>query len=575
MNINRNDKPTKASRLLGGLVSIVLTSGYTLSGQDIDKKDIYELSPFTVTASNDEGYTASETLAGTRLKTNLRDLGASITLVTGELMNDLAAQDLQEVLPYIANVEVGGGMFGTFASEGAVNSFGQGTATTLARQRPQSTSRVRGLAAADLTRNYSISKLPVDGYIVDRIAIQRGANAMLFGLGSPAGLINSQLIQAGFADTNKIELRTDNYGTVRTSLDVNRVMADKKFAVRIAALYEDQEFAQEPTFERDRRIFGTFTYKPFKNTTIRANLESGEITSSRPDYVGPINGISEQWFNAGMPLATKQNYNTAASPPFPLGDGRVGGVTNGPMNVWANSTVMGPNGQFANGLGLIRRRDPNSIVNRLTDPVGPWRFITSGTYRGQDLGGGRQGNDPAGEHSRSEEQGFLDFNTLNFEKLKLMAAELVEESFKSYDFTFEQLFLRDVSSQNAGIEFSYHKEEYDNRLDDGQWDGISASVWVDVNPYLADGTANPNLGRPFVFNQNPQIQHDRFTEETKRLSAFYEIDFTQGASRNWLGKHTFNVALSHQPAGTSMMRLRMLWLQAIDRPATQEHGCAM
>lgn len=545
VNTTSNDKATNGSRLLGGLVSIVLASGNTLLSQGTGEKDIHELSPFTVTASNDEGYTASETLAGTRLKTNLRDLGASITLVTGALMNDLGAQDLQEVLPYIANVEVGGGMFGTFAAEGAVNSFGQGTATTLARQRPQSTSRVRGLAAADLTRNYSISKLPVDGYIVDRVAIQRGANAMLFGLGSPAGLINSQLIQAGFADTNEIEFRTDNYGTVRASLDVNRVLADKKFAVRVAALYEDQEFVQEPTFERDRRIFGTFTYKPFKNTTIRVNAESGKITSSRPDYVGPINGLSEQWFSAGMPLATRQNYNTAASPPFPLGDGRVGGVTNGPMNVWENSTVMRPNGQF-NGLGLIRRRDPNSILNKAADPVGPWRFITSGTYRGQDLGGGRQGNDPAGRHSRSEEQGFLDLNMLNFEKIKLMAAELVGESFDAYDFTFEQLFLRDVSSQNAGIEFSYHREEYDNLLDDGQWDGISASVWVDVNPYLADGTTNPNLGRPFVFNQNPQLQHDQFSEETRRLSAFYEIDFTQGDSKNWLGKHMFNVAISKQ-----------------------------
>jgi outer membrane receptor for ferric coprogen and ferric-rhodotorulic acid len=40
------------------------------------------LSPFTVGSDRDAGYAATETLAGTRLRTDLRDVGASLTILT-------------------------------------------------------------------------------------------------------------------------------------------------------------------------------------------------------------------------------------------------------------------------------------------------------------------------------------------------------------------------------------------------------------------------------------------------------------------------------------------------------------
>ncbi len=535
----------KFIRYLGVIALPALLSSMLLYGQDDpNEDDVFELSPFLVDASQDEGYGATETLAGTRLKTNLRDLGASISLFTEEMMNDIAATNLQELLPYVGNAEVGG-MFGNFTSERSVNMFGQGTPTTLARQRPQGATRVRGLSSADLTRNYNLTDVPLDGYIIDRMAVQRGANAMLFGLGSPAGLINGQLIQPRFADTNKIELRTDDYGTIRAVLDVNRVLQDDKLAVRIAALYEDQEFAQEPTFEEDRRIFAAITYKPFENTTIKANVEAGEITSSRPDTVSPINGISEQWFNLGMPLATAEIYATGDQV-WPLGNGPfLGNAGSGIMNVWPGTGVTEPNTQFG-GVGQKRRRTASVIDDLANDPVGQWRFLASPTYRGQNLSGGSARNDPAGIHERSQEQGFLDLNNFNFEKIKLMAAELVNEDFSAYDVTLEQLFLRESVNQNAGIELTYHKENYDDQLFDGQWDGISSGIWIDVNPYLADGSPNPNMGRPFTFNVNPQEQLDLFRQETLRAIGFYEVDFASGDSANWLGKHTITALISEQ-----------------------------
>jgi outer membrane receptor for ferric coprogen and ferric-rhodotorulic acid len=57
-------------------------------------KDVVELSPFTVKSEKDTGYFAENTLAGSRLNTNIADLAASITVVTKQQMEDTASVDI-------------------------------------------------------------------------------------------------------------------------------------------------------------------------------------------------------------------------------------------------------------------------------------------------------------------------------------------------------------------------------------------------------------------------------------------------------------------------------------------------
>ena len=63
------------------------------------------LSPFTVSTGTDRGYQALNTLSGTRLNSKLEDLGASITVVTKQQMEDLAILDLNDVFLYEASTE--------------------------------------------------------------------------------------------------------------------------------------------------------------------------------------------------------------------------------------------------------------------------------------------------------------------------------------------------------------------------------------------------------------------------------------------------------------------------------------
>jgi outer membrane receptor protein involved in Fe transport len=147
------------------------------------------LSPFITTTDKDNGYQATSTLAGTRLSTELKDVGTSISVITTQFLQDTGATDTKSLLSYVTGSEVGG-LAGNF-SGGSVG--GPGNTSPSENLGPQTSTRLRGLAGASEARNFYNTSIPLDGYNVERVEVNRGANAILFGTGSPAGIINSSL----------------------------------------------------------------------------------------------------------------------------------------------------------------------------------------------------------------------------------------------------------------------------------------------------------------------------------------------------------------------------------------------
>jgi hypothetical protein len=116
---------------------------------------------------------------------------------------------------------------------------------------------VRGLAAAELTRDYFLSDIPFDSYNTERVTINRGPNALLFGIGSPGGVINNSTVAPNFGENfHEVKIQLGERGSHRETFDFNRVIISKRVAIRGAALNEDTEFRQRPAWEKDRRVFG-------------------------------------------------------------------------------------------------------------------------------------------------------------------------------------------------------------------------------------------------------------------------------------------------------------------------------
>lgn len=83
-----------------------LSGGYAPARQENEEEDLYEWSPFTGQGEDSQGYIATSTLAGTRIKTSLRDVGSAVSVLIMEIFGDAGATDAATVLSYATNTEV-------------------------------------------------------------------------------------------------------------------------------------------------------------------------------------------------------------------------------------------------------------------------------------------------------------------------------------------------------------------------------------------------------------------------------------------------------------------------------------
>jgi hypothetical protein len=531
-------------------------------------ENVIALSPFQVMSERDTGYLATTAQSGTRLRTELKDIASSISVVTKDFMNDVGAKDLEGLLVYTLGTEVNG-VGGNFSDAGTVNNpNGAEVDYDSAFASASPSTRVRGLTSADLSRDFFISSLPMDGYNVDRIEISRGPNAMLFGLGSPSGIINSSLITARL-DRNRteLELRTDQYGSFRSVLDHNQVLIRDKLALRFSGVYEDQSYKVEEAWRRNKRAFLTGTYRPFRNTTLKVSAELGNVDSNLPETRPPYD-VYTQWFLMGRPAWNPSNATgvllgtpapgwpttvfTAAGLPASTGGvaldgsttlnsgnlfgGQVGAMGNAarqmvivfndpnsssPSLGLPGSDVIGyrngnyanlfrqPNGQFAAATNTAQRgvRDWNYILNRVFHYNDPTYYY----WRNQQI------TDPA---------------FFNFYEHMLHGPNKHEwADFEAYNFTLEQRFF----DGKAGAELSFYHELLENGNTTGLDSTISGyALRVDMNSHLGNGQVNPNFGRPFVVGYSRANVRD-YAKNAVRGTAYYDLDLRDKGAE-WLGK---------------------------------------
>ncbi|MEM9159319.1 MAG: TonB-dependent receptor plug domain-containing protein, partial [Verrucomicrobiota bacterium] len=293
---NRNTLPLACRKALVGVLAVGIA--FPALAQDDEEDDIFELSPFEVSGEDSTGYRATSTLAGTRLRTELKDVGSAIQAVTKEFMEDIGATDNTTLLQYTTNTEVAG-TEGNFAGVGNDQTLGENSRM----RNPHSSTRVRGLQQADNARDFYQSVIPWDGYNVERVDIQRGANSILFGLGSPAGIVNADIADANFGRENgKIGLRFDEHGSVRTTFDYNKVLLEDELAVRVSILNDNEKYQQRYAFEDDQRLFVAMRYEPSflkserTRTSIRAKYEDGSIERNSPRILPPVD-LMTPFFN--------------------------------------------------------------------------------------------------------------------------------------------------------------------------------------------------------------------------------------------------------------------------------------
>ncbi len=245
------------------------------------------LTPFEVTVGKDTGYQASDTLAGSRLRTNLADIAGSVNVFTAELIADLGAFNEMDIMRYSAAAEPER-TDQTPAAQGILPLQGQFNF------------RIRGQAATR-ARNYFGTNLISDTFNTETIEEARGPNAILFGIGGAGGVYNTSTKQANLArDAGRLGLAIDGFGQKRGTIDCNKTFG-KKFAARLDAVAETSHGWQPYGRTRNNRLAFAATYRPWKMLAVKFDSESGKIASPTTRNFLPIDGVSA-WRLNGSPL---------------------------------------------------------------------------------------------------------------------------------------------------------------------------------------------------------------------------------------------------------------------------------
>lgn len=273
--------------LLTLAIPALQTHAATAPAPAIPNGDPIVLTPFSVSANKDVGYLANDTLAGSRLRTNLADVPNAISVFTPEFMADLNAFNEADLMRY-SSAAVPERTDQTAAAQG------------IAMDTGGFQFRIRGQQASR-SRNYFGSSIIPDTYNAERFEEARGPNAILFGLGGAGGILNTATKTARAQRTfTHIGLTTDNVGLRRATLDHNHRLGARA-ALRVNVLHHDTDGWQEDSFAEGRRLHLTGTWRPWDKLTVRAEVEYGHVKNSLTRLYAPFDNVS-LWRTSGSPI---------------------------------------------------------------------------------------------------------------------------------------------------------------------------------------------------------------------------------------------------------------------------------
>lgn len=360
------------------LISPVLT--VFAQSETSGEEEIYVMSPFSVDASQDIGYVANRDVSGSRLNTALRDVPAPITVFTREMLNDLNALNVQQVLDYAPNVEYTENTTG-FQDLSLINM------------------RIRGIAnsGAGATQDFFDVYDDLDTYKIDRIGFSRGPNGVLFGIGTPDGKITSTPKTALLGkDGYELESRFDSWGSWRAVFDANKVLINERLALRAVLLGQDQRDAIEEQFRKDERIYlagkWVISDRAEWRTTLRTNFERIDGEDATGNGILPFERVAF-WQAADSPTGRLMLDGSGDPIPESIPEGTanqssgnklvlINGEHNLPIMNWKNTLTATGTG----GATLSEAIYPYDINIKGTQALSPREITQYSAFLEQQLG---------------------------------------------------------------------------------------------------------------------------------------------------------------------------------------------
>ena len=454
--------------------------------------DIVELSPFTVSTTQDTGYAAQETLAGTRMRTSLKNVASSMSIITPEMIRDLAVSSPEQALLFTPSVDTYQG--DTNAPEPSNFRFGTG--------QPYS---IRGFGnyTQSASTDFFTTFPRLDFYNSERLTLQRGPNALLFGVGGPAGVAVTTTKRAQPARTKtEVQVQTDRWSSKRVSLDHNQVVVPNQLALRLNALEGWKKEYRINEGVRQHRVTGGVTWQPTKNTSVVLNHENYSIHMNYVALTPFFEAGIMQWNAKGRPTVE-----------FPS-QGLTWAASGHPQSSFDPRTAIGQNAgytqTYVTGLDL-----PNPMVNQrlqgLMNSTNAFGGISGQTF---------QAKDPWAAYGLSRDT--------NYE------SGTWDEPSDRLHGRWTQLFVEQKILTGLYLELAGNLARQDRIYAVDSF----RTLRIDMNRYLPDGRLNPGYLVPYASIPTTTRVRDDLAEEY-RATLSYEADLSR--IHRWLGRQNFGL----------------------------------
>lgn len=430
------------------------------------KEQVVELSPFTVSSSGDRGYQPQSTLGGSRLRTDLKDVAAPTTGFTEQFFQDVAITSTDELARYMLSTEY---------DWGEDNGPGQNFINGSTRQV-----RMRGLGGGTVSVNFFKSDFPTDTFNTERIDQSRGPNSVLFGIGSPGGLINATTKRALLgknAVTVAVQGRSE--GGLREEADVNLPVGGS-LAVRIAAVKDNRGSWRNYEFNDAERSFITGKWRIDRKTELNLDAEKAAITKQTKRSITAYDAYTA-WKAAGSNVGTAANAAQSIS------------------------LIAGANTRYL-------------VLDTASGSLTDWVNKTTSTVRRSVDG---------------DNLPLTDFSVLPRETTVYGPGYDQNTNFTRLGASLTRAFTPNFNAELSALRTSSHTAVWDPQT------AINRSLFVDTNPTLPSGAPNPNLRRTYVEGL-PQVNFTDQLSDSVRAVLSYKRDFGRWGKHTLAGVYQYD-----------------------------------
>ncbi len=489
---------------------------------------VVELSPFEVNAGADKGYSAENSMAGTRLNSKLEDLANSISVVTKQQLQDTAAIDINDIFAY----ELGTEGTSQYTDSGPASNDGRSgnDAQDNTNGNPTGANRMRGLSQANIAIGgfTASSSIPIDTYNINAVEIARGPNSNLAGLSEAGGTVN--LITNGgnlSRESTSVSTRVDSYGGFRATFDVNRPIIRNKVALRFSTVYNETGYVRKPSVDRTNRQQLALTLRPFPTTRINGSVEFFHEFAQRANALTPRNTLTN-WINRGRPTYDPVT-NTST----------LNGVTSAGM-------VAGISGIGSSNARILQYIDDGKINYMMRGNIGAVAALgVTAEQFSQSSAEAVTGG------SLFHAFGVTDKSIYDWTKINMAAPNYERQRAQIENVSLDQSVFNTRRNQ-LDFQLAWRREDQMDyrRMFLGQTDGLQTVLEVDTNSRLLDGRPNPFFLHPFVGGLAPQVYKRPLFSDSYRWQGAYQLNMKRENNLlKWLGQHR---VVAYQEAVTTI-----------------------